>query len=160
MINLWLNLFHVVKPRVKEKSPFLQAPKKINLPQTDVAIATVVVFGCNYQKKNDQRKISSDSVKVLSRPSEKPQFSLIELALFEKMDLEVSLIKSVHRDSRFSIFLVFAKNEALKGLLGTSLPYNQLMTYILAPLCAIFIHLASKLWRSQWFGVGQLAVAN
>ena len=58
------------------------------------------------------------------------------------------------------IFLVFAKNETLKGLLGTSLPYNQLMTYILATLCAIFIPLASKLWRSQWFGVGQSVVAN
>ena len=62
---------------------------------------------------------------------------------------------------RFAIldFLVFAKNEALKGVLGTSLPYNQL-TYILATFCAIFISLASKLWRSQWFEVGQLDVEN
>ena len=36
-----------------------------------------VVFGCNYQKKNDQRKISSESVALLVRRSEKPWFSQI-----------------------------------------------------------------------------------
>ena len=58
------------------------------------------------------------------------------------------------------IFLVFAKNEAPKGLLGNTLPYNQLIIYILATLCAIFMPLASKLWRSQWFEVGQLAMTK
>ena len=56
------------------------------------------------------------------------------------------------------IFLVFAKNEALFGLLGNTLPYNQLIIYILTTLCAISMPLASKLWRSQWFEVGQSAI--
>ena len=58
------------------------------------------------------------------------------------------------------IFLAFAKNEAPKGLLGNTLPYNQLIIYILATLCAIFMPLASKLWHSQWFEVGQLAMTK
>ena len=53
--------------------------------------------------------------------------------------------------------MVFAKNEALLGLLGNTLPYNQLIIYILTTLCAIFMPLASKLLRSQWFEVGQSA---
>ena len=69
-------------------------------------------------------------------------------------------MKSVHRDSQFLIFLLFAKNEALKGLLGITLPYNQLNICVLATLCAIFMPLASKLWRSQWFEVGQSAIAK
>ena len=40
-------------------------------------LAYTVVFGCNYQKKNVQKKISSESVRVLARPSEKPWFSQI-----------------------------------------------------------------------------------
>ena len=56
--------------------------------------------------------------------------------------------------------MVFAKNEAPKGLLGNTLPYNQLIIYILATLCAIFMPLASKLWHSQWFEVGQLAMTK
>ena len=59
---------------------------------------------------------------------------------------------------QFSIFLVFAKNEALEGLLGITLPYNQFIIYILATLYAIFMALASKLWHSQWFEEGQLAI--
>ena len=58
------------------------------------------------------------------------------------------------------IFGVFAKNEAPKGLLGNTLPYNQLIIYILVTLCAIFMPLASKLWHSQWFEVGQSAMAK
>ena len=58
------------------------------------------------------------------------------------------------------IFLVFAKNEALLGLLDNTLPYNQLIIYILTTLCAISMPLASKLWRSQWFEVGQSAIAK
>ena len=69
-------------------------------------------------------------------------------------------MKSVHRDSQFLIFLLFAKNEALKGLLGITIPYNQLNICVLATLCAIFMPLASKLWRSQWFLVGQSAMAK
>ena len=69
-------------------------------------------------------------------------------------------MKSVHRNWQFLIFLVFAKNEAPKGLLGNTLPYNQLIIYILATLCAIFMPLASKLWCSQWFEVGQSAMAK
>ena len=63
-------------------------------------------------------------------------------------------------DLRFSIFLGFAKNEALEGLLGITLPYNQFIMYILATLCAIFMALASKLWHSQWFEVGQSAIVR
>ena len=63
-------------------------------------------------------------------------------------------------DLRCTIFLVFAKNEALKGLLGITLPYNQFIIYILATLCAIFMALASKLGHSQWFEVGQSAMAK
>ena len=69
-------------------------------------------------------------------------------------------MKSVHRDSQFLIVLVFAKYEAFKGLLGITLPYNQLNICVLATLCAIFMPLASKLWRSQWFEVGQSAIAK
>ena len=58
------------------------------------------------------------------------------------------------------IFLVFTKNEALLGLLGITLSYNQLIIYILTTLCAISMPLASKLWRSQWFEVGQSAIAK
>ena len=58
------------------------------------------------------------------------------------------------------IFLVFAKNEALLGPLGNTLPHNQLIIYILTTLCAISMPLASKLWRSQWFEVGQSAIAK
>ena len=58
------------------------------------------------------------------------------------------------------IFLVFAKNEALLGPLGNTLPHNQLIIYILTTLCAISMPLASKLWRSQWFEVGQSAMAK
>ena len=61
-------------------------------------------------------------------------------------------------DSRF--FLFFAKNEALKGLLGITLPYNQFIIYILATLCAIFVALASKLWHSQRFEVSQSAIVR
>ena len=61
---------------------------------------------------------------------------------------------------RFSIFSVFAKNEALEGLLGISLPYNQFIIYILATLCAIFMALASKLGHSQWFEVCQSAIVR
>ena len=78
----------------------------------------------------------------------------------EKFKFEVYLMKSVHRNEQFLIFLVFAKNEAPKGLLGNTLPYNQLIIYILATLCAIFMPLASKLWHSQWFEVGQLAMTK
>ena len=78
----------------------------------------------------------------------------------EIFKFEVYLIKSVHRDLQFSIFFVFAKNEALKWLLGIPLPYNQLIPYILATLCAIFMAVASKMWRSQWFEVGQSAIAK
>ena len=54
--------------------------------------------------------------------------------------------------------MVFAKNEALEGFLGIKLPYNHLSIYILATFCAIFMALASKLWHSQWFEVGQSAI--
>ena len=53
--------------------------------------------------------------------------------------MEVYLMKSVHRDSQFLIFLLFAKNEALKGLLGITIPYNQLNICVLATLCVIFM---------------------
>ena len=56
--------------------------------------------------------------------------------------------------------MVFTKNEALKGLLGITLPYNQLNICVLAKLCAIFMPLASKLWCSQWFEVGQPTMAT
>ena len=69
-------------------------------------------------------------------------------------------MRSVHKDLQFLIFLVFNKNEALKGLLGITLPYNQLNICVLATLCAIFMPLASKLWCSQWFEVGQSAMAK
>ena len=46
------------------------------------------------------------------------------------------------------------------GLLGITLPYNQLIIYILTTLRAISMPLASKLWRSQWFEVGQSAMAK
>ena len=69
-------------------------------------------------------------------------------------------MRSVHKDLQFLIFLVFNKNEALKGLLGITLPYNQLNICVLATLCAIFMPLASKLWHSQWFEVGQSAMAK
>ena len=78
----------------------------------------------------------------------------------EKFDIEVCLMRSVHKDLQFLIFLVFNKNEALKGLLGITLPYNQLNICVLATLCAIFMPLASKLWHSQWFEVGQLAMTK
>ena len=113
-----------------------------------------VVLRYNYQKKNDERKVSSESINLLSRPSEKPWFSLFELAIFEKLDFEVYLIKSVHRDLRFSIFLVFPKNGPLRRLLGICLFYDQLFLYISATLCAIFMTLAPKMWRPQWSEVG------
>ena len=69
-------------------------------------------------------------------------------------------MRLVYKDSQFLIFLVFTKNEALKGLLGITLPYNQLNICVLATLCAIFMPLASKLWCSQWFEVGQSAMAK
>ena len=78
----------------------------------------------------------------------------------EKFDFEVCLMRSVHKDLQCLIFLVFNKNEALKGLLGITLPYNQLNICVLATLCAIFMPLASKLWCSQWFEVGQSAMAK
>ena len=114
----------------------------------------------NYQKKNDERKVSSESINLLSRPSEKPWFSLFELAIFEKLDFELYLIKSVHRDLRFSIFLVFTKNGPLRRLPDNCLCYDQLVIYILATLCAIFMTIVSKVWRPQWFEVGQSASAN
>ena len=78
----------------------------------------------------------------------------------EKFDFEVYLMRLVYKDSQFLIFLVFTKNEALKGLLGITLPYNQLNICVLATLCAIFMPLASKLRCSQWFEVGQSAMAK
>ena len=69
----------------------------------------------NYQKKNVQTKISSESVNFSKKASEKPWFSQIELDVFGKINCEVYFMKSVHRDLRISIF---AKNEALKGVLG------------------------------------------
>ena len=48
----------------------------------------------------------------------------------EIFNFEVYLIKSVHRDLQLSIVLGFAKNEALKELLGIPLAYNQLIMYI------------------------------
>ena len=113
-----------------------------------------VVLGRNYQKKNVQTKISSESVKVLTRASEKPWFSQIELALFELFDFEFYLMNSVNRNLRFAVFLVFPKNGPLRRLLGTCLCYDQLFFYISATLCAIFMTLAPKLWRPQWFEVG------
>ena len=113
-----------------------------------------VVLRRNYQKKNDERKISSESVRVLIRPSEKPWFSLIELAIFEKMDFELYLMKPVTRILRFAVFLVFPKNGSLRRLLGICSCYYQLFFYISATLCAIFMTLAPKLWRPQWFEVG------
>ena len=113
-----------------------------------------VVLRWNYQKKNDERKVSSESINLLSRPSEKPWFSLFELAIFEKLDFELYLIKSVHRDLRFSIFLVFPKNGPLRRLLGICLFYDQLFLYTSATLCAIFMTLAPNMWRPQWFEVG------
>ena len=113
-----------------------------------------VVLGRNYQKKNVQTKISSESVKVLTRASEKPWFSQFEPALFELFDFEFYLMKSVNRNLRFAVFLVFPKNGPLRRLLGTCLCYDQLFFYISATLCAIFMTLAPKLWRPQWFEVG------
>ena len=107
--------------------------------------ALTVVLRWNYQIKNDERKISSESINLLSRPSEKPWFSLIELALFEKLDLELYLMKSVNRNLRFAVFLVFPKNRPLRRLRGSCLFYDQLIFYISATLCAIFMTLASKL---------------
>ena len=109
-----------------------------------------VVLRWNYQIKNDERKISSESINLLSRPSEKPWFSLIELALFEKLDLELYLMKSVNRNLRFAVFLVFPKNRPLRRLRGSCLFYDQLIFYISATLCAIFMTLASKLRCPQW----------
>ena len=113
-----------------------------------------VVLGRNYQKKNVQTKISSESVSLLVRPSEKPWFSQFELALFELFDFEFYLMKSVNRNLRFAVFLVFPKNGPLRRLLGTCLCYDQLFFYKSATLCAIFMTLAPKLWRPQWFEVG------
>ena len=104
-----------------------------------------VVLRRNYQEKNDERKVSSESIKVLFRPSEKHWFSLIELALFEKLDLEVYLMKSVNKNLRFAVFLVFPKNGPLRRLRGSCLFYDQLFFYISATLCAICMTLASKL---------------
>ena len=84
------------------------------------------VLGRNYQKKNVQTKISSESVKVLTRASEKPWFSQFEPALFELFDFEFYLMKSVNRNLRFAVFLVFPKNGPLRRLLGTCLCYDQL----------------------------------
>ena len=106
------------------------------------------------RKKNVQTKISSESVKVLTRASEKPWFSQFEPALFELFDFEFYLMKSVNRNLRFAVFLVFPKNGPLRRLLGTCLCYDQLFFYISATLCAIFMTLAPKLWRPQWFEVG------
>ena len=113
-----------------------------------------VVLGRNYQKKNVQTKISSESVSLLVRPSEKPWFSQFELALFELFDFEFYLMKSVNRNLRFAVFLVFPKNGPLRRLLGTCLCYDQLFFYISATLCAIFMTLAPKMWRPQRFEVG------
>ena len=86
----------------------------------------LVVLGRNYQKKNDEKKISSESVKVLTRASEKPWFSQFEPALFELFDFEFYLMKSVNRDLRFAVFLVFPKNGPLRRLLGICSCYDQL----------------------------------
>ena len=111
-------------------------------------------MGRNYQKKNVQKKISSESVKVLTRASEKPWFSQIELALFELFDFEFYLMKSVNRNLRFAVFLVFPKNGPLRRLPGRCLFYDQLFLFTSATLCAIFMTLAPKLWHPQWFEVG------
>ena len=117
-------------------------------------ISPTGVLGRNYQKKNVQTKISSESVSLLVRPSEKPWFSQFELALFELFDFEFYLMKSVNRNLRFAVFLVFPKNGPLRRLLGTCLCYDQLFFYISATLCAIFMTLAPKMWRPQRFEVG------
>ena len=106
------------------------------------------------RKKNVQTKISSESVSLLVRPSEKPWFSQFELALFELFDFEFYLMKSVNRDLRFAVFLVFPKNGPLRRLLGICSSYDQLFFYISATLCAIFMTLAPKMWRPQRFEVG------
>ena len=81
-------------------------------------------------------------MKVPTRPSEKPWFSLFELGKLEKMDLELYLMKSVNRNLRFAVFLVFAKNGPLRRLPGRCLYYNHLIIYVLATLCANFMTLA------------------
>ena len=90
-------------------------------------------------------------MKVLTRPSEKPWFSLIELGKLEKMDLELYLMKSVNRNLRFAVFLVFPKNRPLRRLPGRNLFYDQIFFYKSATLCAIFMTPAPKMWRPQWF---------
>ena len=117
-------------------------------------VPATVVLGRNNQKKNVQTKISSESVNFSKKISEKPWFSQFELALFELFDFEFYLMKSVNRNLRFAVFLVFPKNGPLRRLLGTCLCYDQLFFYISATLCAIFMTLAPKLWRPQWFEVG------
>ena len=117
-------------------------------------LPNTVVLGRNYQKKNVQTKISSESVKVLTRASEKPWFSQFEPALFELFDFEFYLMNSLHRNLWFAVFLVFPKNRPLKSLPGRCLFYDQLFLYTSATLCAIFITLAPKRWRPQWFEVG------
>ena len=91
---------------------------------------------------------------VLTRASEKPWFSQFEPALFKLFDFEFYLMKSVNRNLRFAVFLVFPKNGPLRRLLGICSCYDQLFFYISATLCAIFMTLAPKLWRPQWFEVG------
>ena len=130
---------------------FLECPNKVCLTSN---LNNTGVLGRNYQKKNVQTKISSESVKVLTRASEKPWFSQFEPALFELFDFEFYLMKSVNRNLRFAVFLVFPKNGPLRRLLGTCLCYDQLFFYISATLCAIFMTLAPKMWRPQRFEVG------
>ena len=106
------------------------------------------------RKKMSRRKISSESVNFSKKISEKPWFSQFELALFELFDFEFYLMKSVNRNLQFAVFLVFPKNGPLRRLLGRCLCYDQLFFYISATLCAIFMNLAPKMWRPQWFEVG------
>ena len=112
-------------------------------------VLATVVLRWNYQKKNVQKKISPESVKFFTKFSEKHGFSLLKLALFEKIELEFYLMNSVNKNLRFAVFLVFPKNGGLRRLLGRSLFYDQFVFYILATLCAIFMVLASKLSRPQ-----------
>ena len=119
-----------------------------------------VVLRWNYQKKNVRKKISSESMKKLTIPSEKCWFSLFELALFEKFHLELYLMKSVNRNLRFAVFWVFPKNGPLRRLLGRCFFYNQSIFYTWATLCAIFMSLAPKMGRPQWLEVGWSAIVS
>ena len=83
----------------------------------------------SFLSSNRASKGLGSSPKGLQR-SRKYETKIFYKAILEKFDFDVYRIKLVHRDSWFMIFIVSAKNEALIGLLGITLPYNQPIDYL------------------------------